>query len=356
MTTKRDYYEILGVERNASDDDLKKAFRKLAFQFHPDRNPEKDATEKFKELNEAYEVLSDANKRAAYDRYGHGGLQGAAAQGFENFDFGLGDIFEAFFGGTTAASRQAPEKGQSLQYTVSITLEEAATGVEKQIPVTRIEYCSECQGIGAKPGTQPTRCPECGGTGQVRRTQSNVFGRFTNIATCSRCRGEGRIIADPCPKCRGTGRERKQRTIPVKIPAGVSSNIQVRVRGEGNAGYRGGPAGDLLVSIEVQEHELFTRDGDDIRYELPVNFAQAALGADIDVPTLDGPAKLKVPGGTQTGSTFRLKGKGMPRLNERGRGDELVTVTVHTPQSLTKEQKQLLEKLAESLGEGKKGR
>ncbi|HXY74861.1 MAG TPA: DnaJ domain-containing protein, partial [Dehalococcoidales bacterium] len=254
-TTKRDYYEVLGVSRNASDDEIKKAFRALAFQYHPDRNPDKNATEKFKELNEAYEVLSDANKRAAYDRFGHSGLQGQNG-GFESYDFGFGDIFEAFFGGTTTASRQAPEKGQSLQYTIGISLEEAATGVEKEIPVTRIEYCSECQGTGAKTGTQPTKCPECNGSGQVRRTQQSVFGRFTNVATCPKCRGEGRIINDPCNKCRGTGRERKQRTIPVKIPAGIASDMQIRVRGEGNSGYRGGPAGDLLLAIEVREHDL----------------------------------------------------------------------------------------------------
>jgi molecular chaperone DnaJ len=330
-TAKRDYYEVLGIERNATDDDIKKAFRKLAFQFHPDRNPDKDATEKFKELNEAYEVLSDANKRAAYDRFGHSGLQGAQGRDFESYDFGLGDIFEAFFGGTGAASRQAPEKGQSLQCAIRITLEEAYAGVEKQIPVTRIEYCPECQGIGAKAGTQPTKCPECNGTGQIRRTQSSVFGRFTNVATCSKCRGAGRIITEPCSHCHGSGRERKQRNVPVKIPAGIAGNMQIRVRGEGNSGYRGGPAGDLLVGIQVQEHDVFVRNDDDILYALPINFAQAALGMEQDVPTLDGAVKLKIPAGTQTGSVFRIKGKGMPHLNDRGRGDELVTVKVTTP-------------------------
>jgi molecular chaperone DnaJ len=353
-TTKRDYYEVLGISRNATDDDIKKAFRSLAFQFHPDRNSDNNATEKFKEINEAYEVLSDANKRAAYDRYGHSGLQGQGG-GFESYEFGgFGDIFEAFFGGTTAASRQAPEKGQSLQYTIGISLEEAASGVEKEIPLTRIEYCSECQGTGAKPGTQPTKCPDCNGSGQIRRTQQSVFGRFTNVATCPKCRGEGKIVTDPCSKCRGTGRERKQRTIPVKIPAGIASNMQIRIRGEGNSGYRGGPAGDLLVAVEVREHDLFVRNGDDILIEIPINFAQAALGAELEVPTLEGPSKVKIPAGTQTDSVFRLRGKGMPRLNEKGHGDELVTVRVKTPDSLTKEQRQLLEQLSESLGMKKK--
>ncbi|HXX59288.1 MAG TPA: DnaJ C-terminal domain-containing protein, partial [Dehalococcoidales bacterium] len=241
-----------------------------------------------------------------------------------------------------------------LQYTVGISLEEAARGTEKEIPLTRIEYCADCQGTGAKPGSQPVKCPECNGSGQVRRTQQSVFGRFTNVATCPRCRGEGRIITDPCPRCHGTGRERKQRTIPVKIPAGIASNMQIRVRGEGNSGYRGGPAGDLLIGIEVREHELFVRDGDDILINAPINFAQAALGTELEVPTLEGPAKVKIPSGTQTGSVFKLKGKGMPRLNEKGHGDELVTVKVITPESLTKEQKQLLEQLSESLGMNKK--
>lgn len=349
MPEKRDYYEVLGVNRNASDDDVKQAFRKLAFQYHPDHNGDDGATEKFKEINEAYEVLSNANKRVAYDRYGHDG-----GRDFESFDFGLGDIFEAFFGGTATAARQSPEKGQPLHYSATLTLEEAAFGVEKEIPITRIEYCSECQGTGAKTGTQPTRCSTCNGTGQMKRTQASVFGRFTNITTCPQCRGEGRIVTEPCPKCKGNGRERKQRTIPVKIPAGISTGIQMCLRSEGNAGFRGGPAGDLFVTIEVEEHEVFKRDGDDILYELPINFAQAALGTEVDVPTLDGNAKLKIPAGTQTASVFRLKNKGIQHLDERGRGDELVTVNVFTPDSLTKEQRQLFEKLAESLGKDRK--
>ena len=348
MAEKRDYYEVLGVDRDASDDDVKKAFRKLAFQYHPDHNGDEGATEKFKEINEAYEVLSDANKRAAYNRYGHNG-----GREFESFDFGLGDIFEAFFGGTTAATRQAPEKGAPLHHSIMLTLKETAFGVEKEVPVSRIEYCSECQGTGAKPGTQPTRCPTCNGAGQIRRTQTSVFGRFTNITTCPQCRGEGRIITEPCPKCRGSGREKKQRNVQVKIPGGVSNSMQVRVRGEGNAGFRGGPAGDLFVTIEVAEDPVFEREGDDILYGLSVNFAQAALGTEVEVPTLEGDTRLKIPAGTQSGSVFRLKGKGVTHLNEHSRGDELVTVDVFTPESLTKEQRQLFEKLAESMGTGR---
>lgn len=349
MPEKRDYYEVLGVNRNASDDEIKKAFRKLAFEYHPDRNGEDGATDKFKEINEAYEVLSDGNKRNAYDRYGHNG-----GRDFESFDFGLGDIFEAFFGGTTTTTRQAPEKGQPIHYGVSLTLEEAAFGVEKEMNVTRIEHCSECQGIGAKAGTQPTRCPACNGTGQVRRTQASVFGRFTNITTCPQCRGEGRIVSEPCPTCKGSGREKKQKTVSVKIPAGVSDGIQLRLRGEGNAGFRGGPTGDMIVDVDVRKHPVFKRSGDDILYTLPINFAQAALGAEVNVPTLDGDTKLKIPAGTQTESVFRLKHKGVQHLNERSRGDELVTVRVFTPDSLTKEQRQLFEKLSESMGKDKK--
>lgn len=349
MPEKRDYYEVLGVDRNASDEDIKKAFRKLAFQYHPDHNGTDGATDKFKEINEAYEVLSDANRRAAYDRYGHNG-----GRDFETFDFGLGDIFEAFFGGTTTATRQSPEKGQPIHIIVDLALEEAAFGVERELPITRIEYCPECQGTGAKSGTQPIRCTTCNGTGQIKRTQASVFGRFTNITTCPQCHGEGRIVTDFCPKCKGNGREKKQRTVSVKIPAGISDGMQVRFRSEGNAGYRGGPSGDLFVTVRVKEHKLFKRDGDDILYELPINFAQAALGTEVDVPTLDGDAKLKIPAGTQTNTVFRLRNKGVQCLNERGRGDELVNVHVITPDSLNKEQRQLFEKLAESLGKSKK--
>jgi len=355
MPTKRDYYETLGVDRDATDEEIKKAFRKLAFEYHPDHNRGDDgAEEKFKKVNEAYEVLSDADKRAAYDRYGHGGGEGLFGQGFEGFDFGFGDIFDAFFGGTTTASRQAPQRGVPLHYGATITLEEAAFGCEKEIKISRTENCSMCQGTRCKPGSQSNRCPNCNGAGQVRRVQASIFGRFTNVSTCPQCQGEGRIITEPCPQCRGSGREKHQRSIPVKIPPGVGDDSQIRVRGEGDAGTSGGPSGDLYISLSVKEHGLFTRDGDNILYELPINFAQAALGTEVEIPTLDGNSRLKIASGCQTGTAFRLKNKGIPHLRGRGRGDQLVTISVVTPDSLTKGQRQLFEELANSLNPPKR--
>ena len=355
MPTKRDYYEVLGISRNATDEEVRKAFRRLAFKYHPDHNHEAGAEEKFKEVNEAYEVLSDADKRAAYDRFGHGSAEGFFGRGFEGFDFGgFGDIFDAFFGRTATATRQAPQRGADLRYGVTITLEEAAFGTEKETEISRIENCSLCQGVGCKPGSQPSRCPNCNGTGQVRRTQQSIFGRFTNITTCPRCHGEGRIITEPCPQCRGSGKEKRQRNILVKIPAGVDDGSQIRITGEGDAGTRGGPSGNLYITVSVKQHELFTRNGDDIIYELPINFAQAALGAEVEVPTLDGKVKLKVPAGSQTGRVFQLKNKGVPHLHRSGRGDQLVTLLVVTPESLTEKQRQLFQELASSLGPAKR--
>lgn len=355
MPTKRDYYEVLGIGRNATDEEIKKAFRKLAFAHHPDRNREDGAEEKFKEVNEAYEALSDPDKRSAYDQFGHGGLEGLFGRGFEGFNFGgFGDIFEAFFGGTTTATRQAPQHGADLRCGITITFEEAAFGCEKEINISRTENCSLCHGVGSKPGTQPTRCPNCNGTGQVRRTQQSIFGRFTTTATCSQCQGEGRIITERCPQCRGAGKEKHRRSIPVKIPAGVDDGSQMRLNGEGEGGSRGGPPGNLYVILSVEQHKLFTRDGYNIFYELPINFAQAALGAEVEVPTLDGTTKgttkLKIPAGSQTGEVFRLKNKGIPHLHRGGCGDQVVTLFVVTPDSLTKKQRQLLEELADSLG------
>ena len=353
MPTKRDYYEVLGIPRNATDEEIKRAFRRLALKYHPDRNHEDGAEEKFKEINEAYEVLSDSDKRAAYDRFGHSG-EGFWGRGFEGFDFtGFGDIFDAFFGGVTTATRQAPQRGADLHYNITITFDEAALGCEKEVNILRTENCSLCQGIGCKPGSQPTRCPSCNGTGQVRRVQQSIFGRFTNITTCSQCHGEGRIITEPCPQCRGAGKEKRQRNILVKIPAGVDDDSQIRLRSEGQAGTRGGPSGDLYITLAVEQHEFFKRDGDNIIYELPINFAQAALGAEVEVPTLDGKTKLKLPAGSQTGKVFRLKNKGIPHLHGRGRGDQLVTLLVVTPDSLTKKQRQLFQELADTLGPAK---
>ena len=352
MPIKRDYYEVLGIERTATEEDIKKAFRKLAFKYHPDRNRENGAEEKFKEANEAYEVLSDTDQRANYDRFGHSGSESFFGRGFEGFGFsGFGDIFDAFFGGTTTAKRQASQRGADLNCRVTITLEEAAFGCERTINISRSENCSVCQGIGCKPGSQPQRCPNCNGTGQVRRVQQSLFGRFINMSTCSQCHGEGRIITEPCPTCRGTGREKCQRSILVKVPGGIDDGTQIRMNGEGNAGLRGGSQGNLYVTVSVQSHQFFTRDGNDnILYQLPVNFAQAALGAEIEVPTLDGKTKLKIPAGSQTGKIFRLKDHGIPHLHRSGRGDQMVILFVATPEKLTKRQQQALQELSTSLG------
>ena len=352
MAVKRDYYEVLGVPRGASAEDIKKAFRKLAFQYHPDRNRNDGAADKFKEVNEAYEVLSDADKRAAYDRFGHAGADNMFGRGFEGFDFGgFGDIFDAFFGGGTATQRQAPRRGDDLRYNISVSFEEAALGCEKEIDVSRTEVCAACHGTRSKPGTKPERCPECGGTGQVRRVQRSIFGQFINTSACSQCRGEGTIITDVCPDCRGAGTQKQKRRISVRVPAGVDDENVIRLSGEGDAGSRGGSAGNLYVAINVREHEYFSREGDNILYELPVNFAQAALGTEVEVPTLHGPAKVKVPAGSQTGRVFRLKDKGIPHLRGSGRGDQMVVLRVMTPESLSKEQRKLFEELAKSLGQ-----
>ncbi|MFH0914683.1 MAG: molecular chaperone DnaJ [Chloroflexota bacterium] len=351
MSIKRDYYEVLGVERGATDEDIKKAYRKLAFQCHPDHNHEPEAEGRFKELNEAYEVLSNPDKRTAYDRFGHGGTENLFGNGFEGFGFGgLGDIFDAFFGGATATTRQAPQRGADLHYNLKLTFEEAAFGCEKEVAITRTESCTLCQGAGAKPGSQPVRCPNCNGTGQVRRVQQSLFGRFTNISTCGQCHGEGRVITEPCPQCRGSGRERHQRDILVTIPAGVDEGAQVRLSGEGEAGTRGGAPGSLYITLSVALHELFAREGDDLYCELPLNMAQAALGAEVEIPALKGKTRLKIPAGSQTGRVFRIKGEGIARLHANGRGDLLVNLFVVTPEGLSKEQRQLLEKLAESTG------
>ncbi len=351
MAVKRDYYEVLGVSRDASDEEIKRAFRKLAFQYHPDRNREDGAEEKFKEVNEAYEVLSDADKRAAYDRFGHGGAEGFFGRGFEGFDFGgFGDIFEAFFGGTSTAARRVPKRGNDLRYKISISFEEAALGCQKEIDITRTEICSTCHGTGSKPGSQPSRCPSCDGTGQIRRVQRSLFGQFINTTVCSQCRGEGKLITDPCRDCKGTGFQKKKRRISVTVPAGVDDGNGIRLSGEGDAGLRGGSAGNLYVVLSVAKHRFFTRDGDDVVYELPISFAQAALGDEVEVPTLYGKSQLKIPSGSQTGKVFRLKDKGIPHLHGSGCGDQLVRLLVVTPESLTKEQRRLFEELAKSLG------
>ncbi len=349
MATKRDYYEILGIERNASDEDVKKAFRKLAFKYHPDHNTDDKSGEAFKEINEAYEVLSDRDKRAAYDRYGQGGLDGAFGRGFEGMDFGgFGDIFDAFFGGATATARQGPQQGADQRAELTITFEEAVFGSAKDLKISRVEFCSLCHGLGSKPGVDPIRCPNCNGTGQIRRVQQSIFGRFTNVSTCNRCHGSGTVITEPCPQCRGSGRERYERTINVKIPAGVDEGAQVVVRGEGDSGIRGGPSGNLYVTLSVKPHQFFTRRGYDIIYELPVNIIQAALGSELEVPTLVGKTKIKVPAGSQTGKLFRLKGQGISHVQRNGRGDQLILLVVVTPDSLNDRQRQMLKGLEET--------
>jgi len=348
MPIKRDYYEILGVDRDASDEEIRRAFRKLAFKYHPDHNRDEKTAERFKEVNEAYEVLSDPDKRATYDRFGHGGAEGLWGQGF---DFGgFGDIFDAFFGGAATTTRQAPRRGADLYYNIATSFEEAALGCEKEISILRTENCSNCHGVGSKPGIQPKRCPSCNGTGQVRRVHQSLFGRFTHTTTCSQCHGDGKIITDPCPQCRGTSREKHKRNIIVNIPAGIDNGSHIRLKGEGEAGTRGGSPGDLYITLSVKEHEFFTRSNDDILYELPINFVQAALGTEVEVPTLHGKTTLKIPPGSQSGQVFRLKRQGVPHLHKDGRGDQLVTLFVTTPQSLTEKQRQLLQLLGDSLG------
>ena len=352
-TAKRDYYEVLGVPRDASPEVIKKAFRKLAMQFHPDRNNKPGAEDRFKEINEAYEVLSDPERRLAYDRFGHDGAQGFGVTGrpFDGFDMGgFGDIFDAFFGGTATRTRREPRRGADLRASLTITFEEAAFGCEKEIEVTRTELCSRCAGQGNEPGSQFARCPACNGSGEVRRIQRSFFGQFVNVATCQQCGGEGRIVTEPCKECRGSGRQRQRRRLAVRIPAGVSDEAQMRLTGEGDAGLNGGPPGNIYAAIHVQPHELFQRENSDIIYDLEVNIAQAALGAAVKVPTLDGPHPLRIPAGTQNGRTFVLRGKGVPHLRGQGRGDELVRVHIVVPTTLTAEQKRLLKELAASLG------
>jgi len=357
MATKRDYYEILGVDRNASEEEIKRAFRRLAFQYHPDRNKNSDAEERFKEINEAYQVLSDPERRAAYDRFGHAGTAGWQGHGFEGSDFfsGLGDIFEAFFGGTATATRtrRAPQRGADLHYDLARCFEEAALGCEKEVEVARLENCSRCHGVGSEPGSSPSRCPTCGGSGEVRRVSRSLFGQFVNVTVCSRCRGEGKVITDPCHQCRGSGKERRRRRLRVRVPAGVDSGSQIRLSEEGDVGQWGGPPGHLYVRLSVADHPYFHRDGYDLVYELPINFAQAALGDEVEVPTLDGSLTLKIPAGTQSGETFTFRGKGIPRLQQSGRGDLVVEVRVVTPTSLNEYQRRLFQELAKALGKPK---
>ena len=352
MSSKRDYYQVLEVPRDASAEDLKRAYRRLARQFHPDINKEAGAEAQFKEINEAYEVLSDQEKRARYDRFGHAGVQngGMGASGFEGF--GIDDIFESFFGGarTGASARRRPQRGQDLRYDLRISFREAVFGCEQEITASRHETCPTCSGSGAKPGTTPVRCSECKGTGEVRHVQRSLFGSFVNVATCPRCNGTGEEITSVCPECHGRKRVTKTRTLSVKIPAGVDDGTRIRLTGEGELGTLGGPPGNLYVFISVTPHEFFTRQDNHVILELEINVAQAALGDLIQVPTLDGDEELTIPAGTQTGEVFRLRARGVPYLRRPGRGDQLVIVTAGIPTKLTPDQRELFETLGKGLG------
>jgi len=360
-TMPRDYYEVLGVPRNASQDEIKRAFRRLARQYHPDVSTEKDAEERFKEINEAYRVLSDNEKRAAYDRFGHagvsggmGGFGGFGATGFPGFD----EIFEEFFGGFGASTRRrqrsGPVQGRDLRYDLTIDFNQAVFGAEVDIEVNRRDTCPDCRGTGAAPGTQPRRCPDCHGTGQLRQVRQTFLGSMVNIVDCGRCSGTGEVIDTPCRECGGSGVVQRARKLTVTIPPGVDDGTQIRLAGEGEPGLRGGPPGDLYVVLRVKPHEFFKRRNSDIVLEVSINVAQAALGDTIRVPTVDGEEEVQVPAGTQSGKIIRMRGKGVPKLRRdgttSGRGDQLLILTVETPTKLTKEQRELFEKLAKTLG------
>ena len=359
---KRDFYEVLGVSRGASDDEIKKAYRKLAKQYHPDLNPgDKTAEAKFNEINEAYEILTDKDKRSRYDQFGHAGVDpnfGAGGGGFGGFNMGdidLGDLFGSFFGGgfggAQRANPNAPRRGENLRTAVTISFEEAAFGCEKEITVTRSEPCQTCHGNGCAPGTTAEVCPDCHGTGSIRIQRGGGAFTFATSAPCTRCQGTGRIIHTPCPDCHGEGSVRKQRKLTVTIPAGIDNGQAISLRGQGGAGVNGGPAGDLLISVTVRPSDKFRREGTAVYYDQPVSFAQAALGAKLTIPTIDGNVEYTMPRGTQPGTTFRLRGKGFPSVNGRGRGDQFVTVRVEVPTSLTREQEEALNAFAEAMGE-----
>ena len=363
MADKRDYYEVMGVPKNASEDEIKKAYRKLAKQYHPDLNPgDKNAEAKFKEVNEAYEVLSDKDKRARYDQFGHAGVDpnfggGPGGDPFGGDPFGgvdLGDIFSSFFGGggfgggRRSANPNAPRRGSDTEAVLNISFEEAAKGCKKNITYSRIDSCSACGGSGAEKGTQPKTCPQCNGTGQVRISQRTPFGVVQTSRGCDRCGGTGKVIEHPCKECGGTGRVKRQKTIEVTVPAGVDDDQVLQMSGLGNAGANGGPAGNLHVYVNVRPHPIFERKGNDIWCEMPITFTQAALGAEVTVPTLDGKVSYQVHEGTQPGDIFKLRGKGIANLNGRGKGDQYVKVTIEVPKNLSQKQKEILREFDQS--------
>jgi len=364
LSTKRDYYEVLGVGKSADEKEIKKAYRKLAMQYHPDRNPDnKEAEEKFKEINEAYEVLSDETKRRNYDQFGHEGVNG---QGFGGQGFGggfsgggfedifgdiFGDMFGGGFGGSSRQRRRGPERGADIRQNITIDFEEAAFGKKVSIKINRSEECDKCSGTGAKPGTSKKTCPTCNGTGEVRTVQRTPFGNIASSRPCSTCGAEGEIIESPCDKCHGTGSTRKVKTIEVDIPAGIDDGQMIKLSGQGEVGTKGGPRGDLYIVVSIRNHSLFTREGYDVYLEMPVSFSQVALGGEIEVPTLDGKVVYNVPAGTQTGTVFRLREKGIKKLRGNSRGDQYVKVVVETPKHLSDRQKELLRELAKESGD-----
>ncbi|RYM05301.1 molecular chaperone DnaJ [Sporolactobacillus sp. THM7-7] len=355
--SKRDYYDVLGVSKDASKDEIKKAFRRLARKYHPDVNKSPDAPKKFKEAKEAYEVLSDPQKRSNYDQYGSAdpnegaGFGGFGGQGFGGSDFGFGDIFDQIFnGGSRRRDPNAPRQGNDLQYEMSITFEEAAFGKTTEIKIPKEETCPTCHGSGAKPGTKPETCSHCHGTGQLNTEQNTPFGRIVNRRVCPYCHGTGKVVKNPCRTCNGKGKVKVNQKIEVKIPAGIDDGQQIRLSGQGEAGINGGPAGDLYIVFNVKPHKIFQRSGDNVFLEVPLSFAQVALGDEIEVPTLYGKIKLKIPAGTQTGTKFRLRGKGIKNVRGYGQGDEHVTIKVVTPKHLTEEEKAIFKKLASMSG------
>lgn len=365
MADKRDYYEVLGLQKGASEADIKKAFRKMALKYHPDKNPgDKTAEEKFKEVNEAYSILSDPEKKKLYDQFGHAGVDpnagfGGAGGGFGGFGGSYDDIFDMFgnmfgggFGGFGGrAQRNGPMKGRDLQKAMTITFEEAAFGVKKDIQVNKHVECSTCHGTGAAPGTSKQQCPKCGGSGQIHTTQRTPFGQFSNVSTCDRCGGTGEIIETPCPDCNGSGHIRKNVKINVNIPAGVDNDSIIPLRGQGEPGVNGGPAGDLYIVISVKPHKMFKRKGSDLQLEIPISFEQAALGAEIIVPTLEEKIKYKVPAGTQPGTKFRIKGKGVTNVRNGRKGDLYIKVNLEVPTKLNAEQKKAVEDMGKKLDE-----
>jgi molecular chaperone DnaJ len=354
----KDYYEVLGVDKNASEEDIKRAFKKSALKYHPDRNPDnKEAEEKFKEINEAYQVLSDSEKRQRYDQFGTADFNGQGfGGGFDGFDFGgfggFGDIFSDIFGGGfSSRGKNAPRKGADLEYNLNLSFEEAVFGCEKEISVTRKERCETCSGTGAKPGTSAKTCSKCSGTGQIRVQRNTPLGTIATQSTCDMCGGKGKIIDEPCTSCRGTGKERKTRKVSINIPAGVDTGNVMPLRGQGEIGENGGPPGDLYINIRVAPHKTFKRQGFDIHMETHISFAKASFGTEIKVPTVDGDVTYKIPAGTQPGTVFRLKGKGVPRVNSAGRGDHYVKVIVDVPKALNDKQKEALRMFMEASGE-----